>query len=324
MRTSLLGLGCIIFGTGCSSGSSGPNGGQTTDSGAGGQDTAVKDTGSVEDTGPEPDCSEPVDERPPGGICIHDVKGKIVAQDGTPLPKLILSVCGGVCYFGVTDDSGSFAVHVGFYVIPGQFNLLIHGRPDYASVYTKLPTPTADGNIVYPTPLPTPKYDQLGDIFPADDAATTKVTSGDITLTTPDKAEYDLDPEDVLNGDAGRRFRSVKWTASTLPDFVAGSDVALLYALAPFNMRVCATRPCPTDDTTLMKMPVSIKNTSTLAPGTAVEFFTLGTQLYSSPPTAGKLLVQATGTVSADGKTIDTDPGQGINETSFLGVRAKK
>ena len=323
MRTPMRWLTFVALAAGCSSGSSGPSGGQPTDSGNAGHDSVVADTGSTVDT-TEPDCSEPVDERPVGGVCIHDVTGKIVAQDGTPLAKLIMSVCGGVCYFAQTDASGNFDAHVGHYIIPGQFNLLIHGRPDYASMYTTLPTPTTDGNIVFATPIPTPKYDQVGDPFPADDAASAKVTSGDITLTTPDKAEYDLDPEDVANGDAGRLFRSVKWTASTLPDFVAGSDVAVLYALAPFNMRVCATAPCPNEDATLMKMPVSIKNTTTLAPGTIVEFFTLGTQLYSSPPTAGKLLVQATGTVSADGKTIDTDPGQGINETSFLGVRAKK
>jgi hypothetical protein len=323
MRSSIGSAIVAALIAGCSSGSSGPAAGPGSDTGVpSGNDTAV-DTGSADDT-TEPDCSEPVDERPVGGVCIHTVSGKVVAQDGTPLPNLILSVCGGVCYFSKTEADGTFHAQVGHYIIPGQFNLLVHGRPDYASSYSKLPAPNADGSIIYPTPIATLKYDQVGDPIPADDAAAATVTAGDVTLKTPDKAEYDLDPEDVLNGDPGRLFRSVKWTSATLPDFVAGSDVAVLYALAPFNMRVCATRPCSDDDTTLLKMAVSIKNTTTLAPGTVVEFFSLGTQLYSAPPTAGKLLVQATGTVSADGKTIDTDPGQGINETSFLGVRVKK
>jgi len=322
MRSSNLVLATVLVA--CSSGGGGNSGGPATDTGTHPTtDTGTSDLGSDDTT--EPDCSEPVDERPLGSICIHTVGGSIIDEkDGSPLKKLITSVCGGVCYFGITDDTGTFANHVGHYIVPKQFRLLVHGRPDHASLYVELPAADADGNVIFPTPIPTPAYDSVGPAIPADDGPGGAVTAGDVTVKPGAALEYDLDPEDVALGDSGRLFRSVKWTLATPPDFLAGSDYAALYALAPFNMRFCPTRPCDGANDNPTKVPVSIKNTTTLTAGTPVEFFILGTDLYTSPPTAGKLLVQATGTVSADGKTIDTDPGQGINELSFLGVRAKK
>jgi len=326
MRTWLRSLIVALVTTSCSSGSGGAGSpsGPAQDSGAQTDTSHPADTSIPGDTN-DPDCSEPVDERPIGSVCIHEVKGSVVAEsDGTPLAKMIISVCGGVCYFGITDDTGHFDNHVGHYIIPGQFQVLVHGRPDHASLYVKLPAPDADGNIILPKSIATPKYDQVGPAMPADDGPGATVTAGDVSVIPPDGLEYDLDPEDVANGDAGRLMRSVKWTSTTPPDFVAGSDFAALYALAPFNMRFCKSRPCPDANSNPTKIPVSVKNTTSLAAGTPVEFFILGTDLYSLPRTAGTLLVQATGKVSADGKTIDTDPGQGINELSFLGVRVKK
>jgi hypothetical protein len=50
----------------------------------------------------------------------------------------------------------------------------------------------------------------------------------------------------------------------------------------------------------------------------------LGDNYFSTPPNVGLLAVQAQAHVSADGKTIQTDPGEGIVELTWLGVRPKQ
>ncbi len=324
MRTSIAGFLWLVLTTSCSSG----NGGSSAPVDGAIRDSSVSSDTALDgnDDAAEPDCSEPVEDRPPGAVCVHDVRGLVVQEaDGkTPVAGKVVSVCGNVCYYGGTNGAGNFSTHVGHYISIVQYQVLIHGRPDRASLYVKLPAPNSDGDIVFATPIVVPSYDSMGPPLPEDDAPGGKLTAGDVTLTVPDGIEYDLDPEDVALGSDGRLLRSVRWTSATLPSFVAGSDVAALYALAPFSVRFCKSRPCPDAAENPTRIPVSLKNTTSLPAGTAVEFFILGTDLYSVPRNAGVLVVQATGKVSADGKTIDTDAGQGINELSLIGVRAKK
>ena len=289
-------------------------------------DTGTKPRGDAAADGADPDAAavecDPEIDHAPEAVCVHQVRGKVVGQDGTALKNIVVSVCGSVCYFSRTGDDGVFVAHIGELIVPPRFQVLVHGRPDYASSYTKLTTAPVDRNIEMPAPLAVPKYDATGPMMPADGAPATTVTAGDVTLSVPAGAELDLDVEDFANGDEGRKFRSVKWTSTTPPDFVVGANVLQLYALAPFAAKTCTKRPC--DNTNLVKMAVTIPNQTALAAGTAVEFITLGTDLYGPPVTIGKLLVAGTGKVSADGKTITTDAGEGITVMSFLGVRAKK
>jgi hypothetical protein len=68
-------------------------------------------------------------------------------------------------------------------------------------------------------------------------------------------------------------------------------------------------------------MGVTLKNSASLPASAPVELLVLGDDYSSTPPSVGILSVQATGHVSADGQTIQTDPGQGINELTWLAVR---
>ena len=315
-------LYALVLLTACSSNSNGGNPATGTDSGAKPSDTSVGDVDpDVDPDAAEPECDPTVD-HPAGAVCVHQIRGKVVAQDGTALPSVIVSVCGSVCYFSRTGDDGYFVAHVGELIVPARFQVLVHGRPDYASSYTRLTVAPIGLNMEMPAPLAVPKYDATGPIMPADGAPAATVTAGDVTLSIPGGTELDLDVEDVANGDEGRRFRSVKWTSATPPDFVAGENVLQLYALAPFAAKTCTKRPC--DDTNLVKMAVTLPNATSLTAGTVVEFITLGTDLYGPPVTIGQLLVAGTGKVSADGKTITSDPGEGITVMSFVGVRVKK
>ena len=54
---------------------------------------------------------------------------------------------------------------------------------------------------------------------------------------------------------------------------------------------------------------------------TEVDLMVLGDDYSSTPPTVGILAVAASGHVSADGTTIQTDPGEGISELTWLAVR---
>jgi hypothetical protein len=49
----------------------------------------------------------------------------------------------------------------------------------------------------------------------------------------------------------------------------------------------------------------------------------LGDDYASTPPTVGILAVAASGHVSADAMTIETDPGEGISKLTWLAVRRK-
>ncbi|MEO7097343.1 MAG: hypothetical protein ABI175_29045, partial [Polyangiales bacterium] len=147
-------------------------------------------------------------------------------------------------------------------------------------------------------------------------------TAGPVTIAWPAATEFDLDVEDVADKDTGRLIKSAKWADLTkVPTFAVGQNLLSLYGLAPFDMKTCTKRPC--ESTNLLKMSVTLANETGLAAGTAVELVVLETDLFSVPFTAGTAKVAATGKVSADGKTITTDAGQGLNSLTWIGVRKK-
>ncbi len=49
----------------------------------------------------------------------------------------------------------------------------------------------------------------------------------------------------------------------------------------------------------------------------------LSDDYFSNPPAVGLLVLAAAAHVSADGATIQTDPGEGIDEITWLAVRQK-
>jgi len=283
----------------------------TTDAGT---DTGSKvDTGGTTDAPPAEPCSEPAEERPVGSQCVKTVTGKAVDTTGAPLPAgKLISVCGQICFFGETVAGGTFTATVGRWIKVSNFAASVHGRPDFASLYEKLPAGAADA-ILLPT-LVLPKLPTSGAAIPMDSknivTVATSVSDGDVTLNIPAGTEVELDLEDVELGEAGKLFRAVKVETKDYPTFVKGENVLALYAATPFDSKY------------KNKVGLSFNTTAGLAEGTAVEIIGLGNDFLREPFTAGKLEVVATGKVS--GGKIVTDAGQGLTTMTWFGVRAKK
>ena len=277
--------------------------------------------GAADPSAGDEDCSEPVEDRPALSTCVRHVTGRAVDVAGKPLAALVISICGGVCYFSKTAADGSFDAHVGRFIDHARFSVLIHGRPKYASLFNELPAPTGD-RITLDAAIVVPQYDALGTVLPADGSPAGSATAGAVTVSWPAGTEFELDIEDVADKESGRTLKSGRWADLTkVPAFATGQNLLSLYALAPFGMKTCTKRPCAS--TNLVKLSVTLANETGLPAGTAVELVVLQTDLFSVPNTAGKAKVAATGKVSADGKTITTDAGQGLSTLTWVGVRKK-
>ena len=109
----------------------------------------------------------------------------------------------------------------------------------------------------------------------------------------------------------GRAFRVAPVPVTQAPPFARSPTPALLFALAPSSAKPSA------------KVGVQIASGGGLPAGSAVELFVLGDNFVDTPNNAGDAVVVATGHVSADGKTIATDPGEGIQLLTWIGVRKK-
>jgi hypothetical protein len=261
-------------------------------------------------------CTLPSDD--PAAICVRSVSGSITDIDGKPIANLTVSICGTVCFYAHTGADGSYVAPVNYNIVPSAFAALAHGRPDYASLYTKLPA-TAGATIAL-GPMRLPKY-VGGTELPADGAAATSVTSGDVTLDIPANTAFDLDVEDY-ELPTGHQLRVAATKLTDLPEFAKATGAVALYGLGPFGATatVMGSASGP-GGAKAQKVGVRLKNGVGLAPGQKVEFFVLGVNLLSTPPSAGTAMTAAKGTVSADGLTIATDVGEGISTISWLGVR---
>jgi len=129
---------------------------------------------------------------------------------------------------------------------------------------------------------------------------------GDLTLVVPGDTTFQLSIEDY---NVTRELRVAPVPLANAPAYATAAHVNAIYALAPSGC-------IPTN-----KLGVKLKNSAGLPASAPVEFLVLGDDYGSIPPTVGLLQVQATGHVSADATTIQTDPGEGIGELTWLAVR---
>jgi hypothetical protein len=289
-------------------------------SSAGDTGTGTVDTGGVvtdsitsTDTAKVP-CSEPIEDRPAGSVCVKTVTGKVVDPTGAPVAGKLVSVCGSICFFGETGADGSFSATVGSFIKVSNFAASVHGRPTHASLYEKLPL-SGMGDIALPATMVLPPMPATGTLIPTDKrivTATAPLTHGELSLTFQTGTEMELDLEDVelaMAGKGGDHLRAVKVAEKDYPAFVKGANVKLLYAATPFDAKFTK------------KVAVTINATGGIAEGTAVEIIALGNEFLKEPFTAGVVEVVATGKVS--GGKIVTDVGQGISTLTWIGVRAK-
>jgi hypothetical protein len=251
-------------------------------------------------------CSDPPDALPEGATCILEAKGSVEDLSGTPLAKLVMTLCGSQCYGTQSDDGGAYTIAPIGAFLPTQ-NYAIHadGRPDHAVDYLRL---TADEPSVITATMHLPTLPPSTVSLPPDGAPASSVTVGDLTLLVADGTMFDLDIEDFGTA-AGRILRVASVPLASAPAYATAANAAAIYAIAPSGA------------TPSVKMGVILKNSAALPASAAVEFMVLGDNYFSTPPNVGLLAVQATGHVSADGLTIQTDTGEGIDELTWLAVR---
>lgn len=282
----------------------------TTDSGAVADTRSGADTSGTVDSARVP-CSEPIEDRAPGSQCVKTVSGKVLNLTGAPVGGKLVSICGSVCFFGETQADGTFNAKIGSYIKVSNFAASVHGRPEHASLYEKLPASMSE-DIALAGTMIVPGVPALGAKIPMDSKrvviAATTVTHTDVSLNFAAGTTVDLDLEDVeLIDKGGDNLRAVKVLEKDYPAFVRGTTVKVVYAMTPFDAKFDK------------KVGVTIANTG--LPDGPVELIALGNEFLKEPFTAGTLQVVATGT--AKGGTVTTDAGQGLTYLTWLGVRAK-
>jgi hypothetical protein len=296
--TVLLALGAVGCGTSSASPDAGSDAGIVMPPEAGGLDGA-HDAG---DGGPTP-CTTT-----DAGVCVNDVRGRVVDDQGQPLAGLATTVCGNVCFFGHTDDAGAFDVQPYQGLDPADFAVIVHARPAHAGVYVPLPSPQV-GVVDLAAPLVAPLYTVDGPPLP-DGTQGGTVTAGDITVTVPPGTTLMPSVEDVALGDLGTHLRVASVPVTKAPPFAAAAgNVVAVWALAPFELDA---QP---------GLSISALNHVGMAAGSAVDFVVMGFDVVDLPFVGGKPVVEATGHVTADGSAFATDPGQRIQTMTWLAIR---
>jgi hypothetical protein len=301
MNRLLLVLVALLAGpaTACSAASSRSSPG---DGGAG--DASVNGDDAGDDAAAP--CSAPPDMRPEGGTCVLDAKGLVTDLSGTPLPDLVMTMCSPtICYGGRADDAGVYDLPIGDFLDTANYAVHADGRPDHAVDYHRLSAgepEVIDVNMQVPTLPPSTVS------LPADGSPASSVTVGDITLQVAAGTTFDLDIEDYGTA-TGRIVRVASVPLGMAPPYAAANNVDAIYALAPSGAKPS------------VKMGVSVRNAAGLPASAAVDILVLSDDYFSTPPAVGTLVLEASAHVSADGTTIQTDPGQGIDEITWIAVR---
>ena len=280
-------------------GSSTPAPGATTDAAREAAVDASDDVGDAPVCAVRPDASNV--------SCVLSVRGRAADTTGAVYGGGVVTYCSATCYATNADATGAFTVPVGDFIDTSVYSLLIHGRPDHASVYVRSPS-AVDGVVTMPEPVAVPRYADVGPVLPETTAGGT-FTAGDVTLTVAAGTTLEFDLEDALLGELGKRLRVAYVPMAQAPAFAREANLSAVWALGPFNL--LADHP----------VAVRVANRAGLAANTAVEFVALGNDILSEPPTAGRPIVAATGHVSADGMFVTTDPGMGISYLTWVGVR---
>ncbi len=314
MRPSLLLVLCAL---GCSATPAGPlDAGSSTDLGPAPDRGALVDASApdvVDAVVREPDGCPTEDEdagpRNPEARCVRAVEGMAFRFDGHPLAGRVITVCGPICFAETTDEAGRFRIAVDLRLVVSRYSLQVHGRPESASLYVRLPLPGDDHVVRLAEPLRVPAYAVEGGEFPAQGGGV--VRAGDVTVTVPAEARVEFDLEDFELGPLGRRLRHVRVSPLEAPPFARGMNLVDLYALGPFALT--ATAP----------LGITLPNRSMLAAGEAVEFVSLGHEITGAGENAGRLVVVGAGRVSPDATEISTDPGAGPRVLTWVGVRRR-
>jgi hypothetical protein len=283
---------CALAACGCSAKSGGAGG-------------APSDAGFVEPADAPTMCMQGVD----GGACVLAAQGKVTDNSGNALGGLLVTMCGAACFGTQTNDAGLYFVSIAYTLDTQNYAIHVDGRPDHAVDYFRL---SANEPKFITTDMHVPPLPPSTVGLPPDEAgAPTTLTVGDVTLQIPAGTVFTLDPEDGERLVQGRIVRVATVPHANAPSWASTVHASAIYAMAPSGAKAST------------KMAVTLNNTAGLPASSAVDIMVLGDDYFSTPPSVGLMQVQAAGHVSADGTTISTDPGEGIDEITWIGVRPK-
>jgi hypothetical protein len=303
MRLATFAAVVVSAGCGGPADRAGPSAGGSADSGMPAADGMV-----APDVDPGAPCTAPPDQRPEGGTCVLEATGHVEDLAGAPLADLVMTFCGSACFGAHSDGTGTFAIPVGDFFDTENYAVHADGRPDHAVDYVRL---THGEPQVITVTMRLPTLPPSNVLLPPDSALASNITQGDLTLMIADGTSFDLDIEDFGNGDIGRTLRVAAVPMSSAPSYALAANLDAIYALAPSGAK------------SSKKMGVALKNSAGLPASAAVDLLVLGDDYFSTPPNVGVLGVAAAAHVTADAQTIQTDPGEGISELTWLGVHRK-
>lgn len=240
-----------------------------------------------------------------GEVCVQNVRGQVQDEEGKPLKQQVVSVCGAGCYVGKTSEDGLFSVRIEAPLRVDAYALLVHGGVDYSSIYLRLPS--LDTNVFFSSAIRLPRLPVEGPILPADGGAQEKITSGRLSLELAQGTSFELDVDDIVRGEEGRRWRVTEVNPSQAA-FVEGAR--LVFAMAPFGAKL--SKPAR----------ISVSSDAGLPEGQVVSFVMMDDDLLAEVGNlAGLPKVVAQGQVQ-DG-VIVSDVGQGLDKITWLAVVPK-
>jgi hypothetical protein len=226
------------------------------------------------------------------------VSGNIVDELGMPTSSGLVQVCGkDICVNARVGDDGKLAQAVNQTLDSPACKFgdgLEWGK-------LALPVEAGDTDLGELTTVRLPDYAHSAALDPGTDASSNGVT---LSLTTDARVEIDILTYET---EEQRGFRAAPLPDAALAqlkqDFVEG------FALAPLETRIC---PSPA---------LSLANSASLEPGTAVELYGLGFDVLEQWAPYGQWQLFGDGQVSADGKTLDFSDGLPLVTT--IAVRVK-
>jgi hypothetical protein len=295
-------------------------GAHDVDSGSGATDAAVGSGGQGSDATTSGDACPPGSGDPsPDAICVRSVTGRFLDEAGDPVEEgLLVTACGQAqCDPGNTDANGRFDIPVNIHLVPEEYSVLAHGRPDFGAFYFQLPPesgPDVDmgdlRRLAMPSSGPSIVVDRMGS--PAQ-----SLTSGEVTLLIPDGTFVRVDVESATFGDAGKQFRALRVPDALLDEMIDPDLHAFaLYGFEPFE----AQFEVPVEKT-LLDVRLSFENTSGLAAGARVELLALGSYVHPDWVKPAVFEPVATGSVTEDGARIELDPGEGVTYLTWVALR---
>lgn len=265
-------------------------------------DAGMRDGGEVEerDGGPQP-CED--------GIQVLHLEGRVLDVHGQPPTQRRFTFCGNACLIGELEADGTFSFDNDFCFArtpPLTRPVFIyHGLDAYSELYFDF-VPDTGGAVRIDSVV----FEETFRAMPLADMAQVPRTGAMTTLD--DGAGFTLTFDDAT---AEPPFGVEKWGVAELdaddyPNIEGAEELVALYAV----YHVSATFDPPAT--------VVFPNHANLPPGTPIDVMQVG-DFATEGVYAGTLGKTASAVVSADGASIELEPGEGIRVLTPIGYRPR-